>query len=101
MGRGTLSALSVALIVPRESQRATRRQTRTLSVPPSSGTAPALFGEATADQTASCVEQPSVRPLNSHGNGFGKATSVILVAALGARYTASQRGTAACPEEAE
>jgi hypothetical protein len=66
-----------------------------------SGTAPALFGEATADQTASCVEQPSVRSLNSHGDGFGKATSVILVAALGARYAASQRGTAACPEEAE
>jgi len=57
--------------------------------------------EATADQTAPCVEQRSVRPLNSHGDGFGKAISVILVAALGARYAALQRGTAACPEEAE
>jgi hypothetical protein len=56
---------------------------------------------AASHQTASCVEQPSVRPLNSHGDGFGKAISAILVAALGARYAASQRGTAACPEEAE
>ena len=45
---------------------------------------PALFGEAIADQAASCVEQPSVRPLNGHGDGFGKATSGILIATLGA-----------------
>ena len=49
-----------------------------------SGTGPALFGEAIADQAASCVEQPSVRPLNGHGDGFGKATSGILIAKLGA-----------------
>jgi hypothetical protein len=69
--------------------------------PSPSATAPALVGEATADQAASCVEQPSVRPLNSHGDGFGKATSGILIAALGARYAASPRRTAACSEEAE
>jgi len=59
------------------------------------------FGEATADQPASCVDQPSVRPLNSHGDGFGTGDFRQPDRALGARYAASPRCTARVLEEAE
>jgi hypothetical protein len=69
-----------------------------------SGTGPALFGEAIRIKPLLCREQRSLRPLNGHGDGFGKATSGILIATLGAlrcAYAASPRGTAACSEQAE
>src|SRR5271169_5719573 len=43
---------------------------------------------------------PPSGPSIATGTVSGKATSGILIAALGARYAASSRGTA-CPEEAE